>query len=268
VLDVAPPRGVSARRRTLERVGDLTAAISAGEGARTEAALMNLRGFALRGDAIALADDISQAVASQLIALLEEASGGTSDERQTLGVVRARAARAIRREASIGRQEAAVAAASLVDRLVADGRLVRDMDRVRLPGTAPEPAPLTQPVLAAAMDRLEQLLATNAPPPLSEAAAVAACPDAGVRELERAGRIVVLAPNLAYAASTYDALAARSVEMAAKGPLTPAAFRDATGTSRKYVTAILEDQDRRLVLRRTPDGHVLGPRARTTGRVP
>jgi selenocysteine-specific elongation factor len=263
ILEVAPPRGVSARRRTSVRVGDLAAAIAAGDGTRAEAARLDLHGFAIRGDAIALADDITDAVASQLVALLAEASGGSSGERRALSAIRARAARGIRREASIGRHEAAVAAASLVDRLVADGRLVRDMDRVRLPGTAAETAPPTEPMLAAAMSRLERLLAMNAPPPLSEAAAAAACPEAGVRELERAGRIVVLAPNLAYEASTYDALAARAVEMAARGPLTPAAFRDATGTSRKYVTAILEDQDRRLVLRRTPDGHVLGPRAHT-----
>ena len=45
----------------------------------------------------------------------------------------------------------------------------------------------------------------------------------------------------------------------AASPLTPAAYRDATGTSRKYVMAILEDLDRRAILRRTPDGHVPGP---------
>jgi hypothetical protein len=49
--------------------------------------------------------------------------------------------------------------------------------------------------------------------------------------------------------------------MARNAPLTPAALRDATGTSRRYVMAILEDLDRRAVLRRTPDGHVPGSRA-------
>ena len=43
------------------------------------------------------------------------------------------------------------------------------------------------------------------------------------------------------------------------GPLTPAAFRDETGTSRRYVLVILEDLDRRGLLRRTDAGHVLGP---------
>ena len=120
---------------------------------------------------------------------------------------------------------------------------------------------ITDPALAAAMDRLEALLAVPAPPPLAEAARAAGCPPEGVRALERAARIVVLEPDLAYAMSTYRDLAARALAMAAREPLTPAAYRDATGTSRKYVMAILEDLDRRAILRRTPDGHVPGPKA-------
>ena len=69
-------------------------------------------------------------------------------------------------------------------------------------------------------------------------------------------------PDLAYAATAYGALTDRALAMAATEPLTPAAFRDATGTSRKYVMAVLADLDRRGVLRRTPAGHVPGPRAR------
>ena len=61
--------------------------------------------------------------------------------------------------------------------------------------------------------------------------------------------------------STYRDLAARAIAMAGREPLTPAAYRDATGTSRKYVMAILEDLDRRAILRRTPEGHVPGPKA-------
>jgi hypothetical protein len=119
------------------------------------------------------------------------------------------------------------------------------------------------------MDRLEGLLAVPAPPPLADAARLAGCPADGVRALERAARIVVLEPDLAYAMSTYRDLAARALAMAGREPLTPAAYRDATGTSRKYVMAILEDLDRRAILRRTPDGHVPGPRApHPTGAAP
>ena len=66
--------------------------------------------------------------------------------------------------------------------------------------------------------------------------------------------------------SIYRDLAARAIAMAAHEPLTPASYRDATGTSRKYVMAILEDLDRRGILQRTPGGHVPGPTApRPTG---
>jgi len=79
---------------------------------------------------------------------------------------------------------------------------------------------------------------------------------------------VRLDPQLAYATPTYRALAARAIELARTGALTPAAFRDATGTSRRYVLAILEDLDRRGVLARGPDGHVPGPRAGVPGALP
>ena len=55
-------------------------------------------------------------------------------------------------------------------------------------------------------------------------------------------------------------LVKRALAIAAVAPLTPAAFRDATGTSRRYVLVILEDLDRRGLLRRTDAGHVLGSR--------
>jgi hypothetical protein len=120
--------------------------------------------------------------------------------------------------------------------------------------------PAPDPQLEAAMDRLERVLAVPAPPALSAAARAVGCSVAGVRELERSGRIVELEPDLAYATSIYDELAERAVAMASAAPLTPAAFRDATGTSRKYVMAILAELDRRGVLQRRSDGHVPGPR--------
>jgi selenocysteine-specific elongation factor len=113
------------------------------------------------------------------------------------------------------------------------------------------------------MDRLERALATPAPPALGDALRASGCPPDGLRILESEGRIVRLAGDLAYAAGTYRQLAGAALAMARGGALTPAAFRDATGTSRKYVLAILEDLDRRAILRRGPDGHLPGPRAAT-----
>jgi hypothetical protein len=111
------------------------------------------------------------------------------------------------------------------------------------------------------MDRLVTAISTISPPPLAAAARDAGCPAEGIRLLEQANRIVRLDDDLAWAFPTYRELAARALALATDGPLTPAAYRDATGTSRKYVMAILEDLDRRAILRRTPDGHVPGPRA-------
>ena len=202
-----------------------------------------------------VAPDVVEAVEAAVLVAIDAAGTG-----MTLAQVRDVATRTLRRQITIGRRAAATAAPALVERLVAGGRLVRDGAAIRRPGT--EAVSLTpDPELAAAMDRLEHALAVAAPPGLAEAARIAGCPPPGVRELERSGRIVVLEPDLAYATSTYRAITDRALAMAAGGPLTPAALRDTTGTSRKYVMAILADLDRRGILRRTPDGHVLGPRA-------
>ena len=165
-----------------------------------------------------------------------------------------------RNGATITRTAVEPVAGSVVDRLVSDGRLGRDGAIVRLPGTA-SAAATPDPVLVAAMERLEGALSIPAPPALSDAARASVCPPAGVRELERTGRIVILEPDLAYATATYRDLVATAVAMARDRPLTPAALRDATGTSRKYVMAILADLDRQAILRRTPAGHVPGSRA-------
>jgi selenocysteine-specific elongation factor len=143
-----------------------------------------------------------------------------------------------------------------VDRLVADGVVARDGDRLRDPARGAGLPPQT----LAAMDRLEASLAVAAPPSLAAAARDAACPPEGIRALETGGRIVRLEDDLAWASTTYRDLVKRALALAATGPLNPAAYRDATGTSRRYVLVILEDLDRRGLLRRTDAGHVLGPK--------
>ena len=174
-----------------------------------------------------------------------------------LGELRPIIVRSLRRLVTVGPADATAIVGALLDRLVDAGRLARDGDLVRDPSRAPG---LPAEVLAA-MDRLEAALSVPAPPPFAEAVRAAGCPAEGVRALESAGRIVRLDADLAYASSTYGELERLALRIAAAGPLAPAAFRNATGTSRKFSLAILEDLDRRGLLRRTPDGHVLGPRA-------
>jgi selenocysteine-specific elongation factor len=155
----------------------------------------------------------------------------------------------------VGRAAAEDIARALVERLVAAGSLARAGDRVRDPSRAGG-LPLA---VREAMDRLEAALAVAAPPSLAQAARDADCPPAGIRALEAEGRIARLQDDLAWASTTYKSLVKQALAIAATGPLSPAAFRDATGTSRKYVLVILEDLDRRGLLRRTDSGHVLGP---------
>jgi selenocysteine-specific elongation factor len=256
VLDVAPSRGVSRRRQTIHRVEALAAAIDDGDATTVAAARLELHGALAAGEgAVKLAADIRNRIAGELRVALP---GGVA---QPLPTVRTLMAHALRRQAALGPDAAARAAVDVIDGLVAGGELVRDGGFVRLPGS--RLVDELDPSVAASMDRLERALAVPAPPALDAAARSAACPPAGVRALERAGRIVILEPGLAYATASYRAIVARALELASAGPLTPAALRDATGTSRRYVMAILEDLDRRGILRRTDAGHVPGPRAAT-----
>jgi selenocysteine-specific elongation factor len=251
VLDVDPPRGASRRRATPERIAALAASRTPDE---LGAALLAIHG----ARAGALAPDVAAALVERALDVLAGASDGVR-----LAALRSALVGELRRRVTIAPPAAALAVETVVDGLVAAGRLVRDGDLVRDPG-ATVARPST--ALLEAMDRLERVLDVAAPPPLGEAAGAAGCPPEGVRALEAAGRLVRVDDDLAWSASAYRGLESRALELAAVAPLAPATLRDATGTSRKYVMALLEDLDRRAVLRRTPEGHVPGPRASVRSR--
>jgi selenocysteine-specific elongation factor len=270
VLDARPPRGASRRRMTPERLTALAGALEEASRPAIDQALLGLHG-AVSGDshpdrapaagALRLAADVRMALAD---AALEAVAAHRGDAPLSAGLPlpRARAAllRRLRALVTIERRDADAAAATvagLIDGLVADGRITRRGDALADPSLANGlPAELE-----AAMERLESALAVAAPPPLAAAAAEAGCPLEGVRALQADGRIIRIGADLAWAASTYQALAAVALDRARAAPLTPAAFRDLTGTSRRYVLAILEDLDRRGILQRTPEGHIPGARA-------
>jgi selenocysteine-specific elongation factor len=252
ILDPAPPRGVSRRRLTAERAAAMAATPVGAPGAR-----LDLHGVVRWGAGWSLAPDVATALADRARALVAEhhaaepASPGISAAalRAPLGI-------ATRRLVTVGRAGADEVARQVVEDLVSAGSLARDGERVR---DATRAAGLP-PAILAAMDRLEQALSVAAPPSLAEASRAAGCPPDGVRALEAAGRIVRLEDDLAWAAGTYREIVKRALAMAATAPLSPAALRDATGSSRRFVMVILEDLDRRGLLRRTEPGHVLGPR--------
>ena len=263
VVDLAPPRGVSRRRISGDRLAALAAPLDDGHDEAYQAARVELHGAAVGEGAreMAVAPDVRAALEAEAVDAVA-AHHRLAPVSAGLPLPRARAAllRRLRSLATIERRYLPLATAridGLIDELVAAGRLARFGDALRDPAVADErPADL-----AAAMERLEAALSVPAPPPLGEAARAAGCPPDGVRALQAEGRIVRLGPDLAWSAREYQRLAAVALERARSGPLTPATFRDATGTSRKYVLAILEDLDRREILRRTPEGHVPGPRA-------
>jgi selenocysteine-specific elongation factor len=261
VLDIRPPRGVSRRRMTAERLDGLAGGAASRDPAEADQAMVELHGARVVDGSMALAPDIRSALEEAALQLVAEHQRGAPMS-AGLPLPRARAAllKRLRSLATIERRDIAAAQAAvaeIVDALVAEARLVRVGDTVRDPSHGVE----VPPELLAAMARLEAALSVAAPPPLDAAAASAGCPPEGVRALQADGRIVRLAPDLAWSTTTYHGLAAAALDRARVGPLSPAAFRDATGTSRKYVLAILEDLDRRGILQRTPEGHVPGPRA-------
>lgn len=249
--DAGLPVGSGSPADTGSAVGS-GAATAAGS---VSAARLDLHGAlpAAGGPRWLLARDVAGALTDEALERVAAAPEGVSHAE-----LRGTLVRGLRRQVAMPIDAAGDVAARVIAEVVADHRLMRDGDLVRLPGHAPSGPP---PDTLLAMDRLEALLATAAPPPLADAARAARCPDEGIRALEAAGRIVRLEPDLAWAAAAHRALEAQALDLARRSPLSPAALRDATGTSRKYVMTLLEDFDRRGILRRTAAGHVPGPRA-------
>ena len=272
VLEVAPPVGTARRRQSAAALIDLASAFDAGDAPATRAARVALHGVLPRLNDRAgptataravgewlVTEQIATTVASESLALVDARHDAEPlAPGAPLAEVRRIVAQSFRRQASLTERTADLLAGAFLDQLVADGRIERAGQYLRDPA---RPASTLPPMVLAAMAQLEAALSVAAPPSLAEAARIAGCPAQGIRELEASGRIVRVEDDLAWAATTHRELEALALRLASPGPLTPAALRDASGTSRKYVMALLEDLDRRGILRRTPEGHVLGPRA-------
>lgn len=257
VLDPHPPRGVSRRRTTPDRLAALAAAAAVDprpDPTAVRSARVALHG-ALGDD---LAPDVEAAVRGRALAVVADAhAADASAAGVPLATVRVGLSTAVRRLVTLDRAAATRLADRLVAAMVRDGDLVRDRDRLRPAGAATGPTPAVR----AAMDRLVEALETPTPPPLAATAEALGCPPDAVRRLEAERRIVRLEDDLAWATATYRRLARTALDLAARGPLSPAAYRDASGSTRRYALVVLEDLDRRGLLARTPDGHVLGPKA-------
>jgi selenocysteine-specific elongation factor len=143
-----------------------------------------------------------------------------------------------------------VLADALVERLAADGTVVRDATAVRLP---------THRVSTAGSDEADRLVAAvaeaeTAPPTIRELA------EAGFdRELVtavcREGRLVRIGPDLVMTPSMVER-AVRFIRDAGPAGRTVSAVREALGTSRKYTVPLLEHLDAKGVTRRVGDVRV------------
>jgi selenocysteine-specific elongation factor len=143
-------------------------------------------------------------------------------------------------------------AGALLDALVRLGRVAAEGPGLR----SPDHSVRLDPVQTAARDALLGALGAEpfAPPNLSAAAAAAGASVALVRELEAAGQLVRLGPDLALVTGALDDAVERlRAAYAAEGPLTAARAKEVLGTSRKYALPLLEELDRRGRTRREGD---------------
>jgi selenocysteine-specific elongation factor len=276
VLDARPPRGPSRGRMTHARLLALVSAVAGLQRpapARDEAtakpdpvdaALLDLHGLLPGTGGLRLAADVlGDLVAEGVAHVRAHHQARPRDAGMPIAGLRVALADSLRRRLTATGREAATAADQVLGQAVERGLLSRAADHVRIPGWVAGDRP---PEEVEAMGRLVRLLDVPSPPPLGEACRTARCSPGGLRDLEARGEIVRPEPDLGWSRAAFDELAGEAVRLAGAAPLTPARLRDATGTSRKYVVAILEELDRRGVLRRTPAGHVLGPRAPSAAR--
>ncbi|HVL99376.1 MAG TPA: selenocysteine-specific translation elongation factor [Egibacteraceae bacterium] len=144
----------------------------------------------------------------------------------------------------------------LVDELLAllarDGAVVAEGPGLRAPDHAVRLDPAQERARTALLEALDA--DPFSPPRLDDAAAGAGASPALVRELEAAGDLVRLAPDLAFTAGAFaQAVDRLRTAYAADGPLTAARAKEVLGTSRKFAVPLLEQLDRRGVTRREGD---------------
>lgn len=136
--------------------------------------------------------------------------------------------------------------------LVREGTLAAEGPRLRNPDHAVRLDAAQEQARTTLLDALAA--SPFAPPRLEEAATAAGASAALVRELEAAGDLVRLTPDLAVTGGAVDeALERLRGAYAAEGPLTAARAKEVLDTSRKFAVPLLEELDRRGATRREGD---------------
>jgi selenocysteine-specific elongation factor len=116
---------------------------------------------------------------------------------------------------------------------------------------------------AALVERLVSLLASAglAPPSVAELESAHGIQGAAeaLRLAARSGRVVAVERDRYFAESALAEFTAALARVAAAGPITPAAVREATGATRKYLIPLLEWSDRAGFTIRRGEARVAGP---------
>lgn len=143
--------------------------------------------------------------------------------------------------------------------LVTQGALVQEGSVIREPGFRS-----TVPGGAAAMDRLVKAVtdAGLTPPSSAELASALRLPkvEDALRLAARDGQIVPVERDRYYSREALAGFGSTLARVAARGPITPAAVREATGLSRKYLIPLLEWADRNGLTVRRGEVREPGPR--------
>lgn len=177
----------------------------------------------------------------------------------TLGALRGRVSRLVRRYRGVSEDFADRAATVIIESLLEGGQLTRVGDLV----FETREADALVADLEDAGARLVAMLSSARPPKLTDAAETAGYPIAAIPHLVSGGSIVRLAPDLAYESATYRSLVDVALGMARDGHLSAASFRDAVETSRRNAVVLLDTMALAGLVRREGSAHVLGPRAST-----
>jgi len=235
-------------RLTLSAVELASAAAALGTSSRAE----DLLPGAASAGPLVIAPGLESELAAEALARISAAPAGTL----TLAELRTLLATRLRRMGAVARGDAEAAARELVERMVPNDIVVLRGSVVVDAANSDEAAKLDE-----AEGRLVAALNTVRPPPLRDTAASAGYPREALGALVDAGRLVRVAPDLAFAAGAYRRLEGQALVMAARGELSAAAFRDAVGTSRRHAVAVLDHMTLRGLLRRRGNDHEPGPRA-------
>jgi selenocysteine-specific elongation factor len=256
VLDPAPPRragpspGTRLARRAAAARDELPAILADERGAvRASEALVltgSSAGIPRAGDWLlrdGLLEEVSPALVAHVAAFHQ---AHPLDEGEPLAGTRRALADSLR-PAMDGRPDPPLID-RVLDRLVADGVLVRTSTSVALPSHHPadqERDPLVQRVVEAIGSEPAQ------PPTIKDLVAQGIGRDA-IDAATRAGLVIRVAPDLVF---TPDVIERAGAIIAAAGGtgITVSAFREALGTSRKYAVPLLGWFDQRGVTRREGD---------------